>query len=959
MSLLRDVVVRACLLAALLIVSTGLSSGKEWTATEAPLATRWAKRVTPANAWQEYPRPQMKRETWQNLNGLWHYAVTDRTVSEVDDFDGKILVPYPIEAPLSGVGRNTDPDEVIWYRRSINRSRPTDGSRVLLHFEASDWDTTVWINGQNVGHNRGGYDPFTLDITDALKPGGTQQVVVRVWDPQTSVYKASGKQRRGAAYAQCSGLWQTVWLETVPETSTERIEVVPDIDVNTAHVTVHTRGGTGDIRVKLQAFDGEENVSEATGIPGESIALRVPDARLWSPDQPFLYDLKVQLMRDGEPIDEVTSYFGMREISFADAPNRPGKRIFLNGKPIFQMGPLDQNWWPAGSLTPPSDEAMKYEANYLKRIGCNMVRLHIKQNPRRWYYHCDKIGLLVWQDFVNGRGREKLKDWKEQWLTEQRRMMETLQAHPSLVMWVVFNESWGQHDTERVTAWTMEQDKTRLVSAASGWTDVPGLAHIRDIHDYTRHPSIPVPQAEPERAVVLGELGGFNSTVPGNNWVNAEMGDLVMPGEPVFGKGGFAPGGVRFDYNWSGDYFRPTFSPGRAFATHYEALIDDLRVLQAFGLQGGVYTQMTDMRKEQNGYLTFDREVSKAKPEILKRIHERLYESPPSIDPIIPGSQVSPQSWHYTTEDPEGEWQAPGFDDGAWEEGPGPFGNTIQFEPGTLWESPRLYLRKKFTLDSVPEHAVLTVFYFGEVGYNRGGRGVRDDAKFYINGRLVDTSMSRQRQPQRRVEAIVLRPDDIAAMHQGENVLAVLCNDRTPDAPQIIDVALSSVDLDRALSADEALPSARVLLPTSQDEPREWRYCMSEPGAGWMKPDFDASRWTVGIGGFGAGGIVKEKVGTDWTGSDIWIRRGFQLEKEPSGDVKLAIFYDEDATVYINGILAARLEGFVTAYRLEDIRPQVVSSLHTGENTIAVHTRQRRGAQYIDAGLLELCKKNK
>ena len=954
MGLLRNTAVRTCLVVGLLIAAAGASPCDTWEPVEIPLTTRWAKKVTPANAWQKYPRPQMKREAWQSLNGLWDYAVTDRSASEVESFDGKILVPYPIEASLSGVGRDVSPDEALWYRRSIERARPTGGGRVLLHFEASDWDTTVWVNGETVGHNRGGYDPFTLDITDALEADGTQEILARVWDPQTSVYKASGKQRPGDAYDLCSGIWQTVWLETVPDTSTERIEVVPDIDEDTVRVTVHTRGESEDVKVRLEAFDGGTRVGDATGRPGKPIVLHVPEAKLWSPDRPFLYDLTVQLERNGQAIDEVTSYFGMREVSLGDVLNGPGKRILLNGKPIFQMGPLDQNWWPGGSLTPPSDEAMRFEAEYLKRIGCNMVRLHIKQNPRRWYYHCDKVGLLVWQDFVNGRGRKKPEDWKEQWLTEQRRMMETLQAHPSLVMWIVFNESWGQHDTERVTTWTMEQDPTRLVTAASGWTDVPGLAHIRDIHDYTRHPSIPLPKVEPERAVVLGEFGGFNSTVPQNNWVNAGLGDLIPPGDPVFGRGGFAPGGARYDYNWSGDYFRPTFSPGRAFATHYEALIDDLRVLQAFGLQGGVYTQMTDMRNEQNGYLTFDREVSKAKPALFNRIHQRLYKGPPDIEPIVPSSHAEPQTWKYILEEPRDDWQNLDFNDQDWETGKGPFGNTSESKPGTRWDSPRLYLRKKFTLDRVPEHAALTVFYFAEVGYNRNGRGVRDDAKFYVNGRLVDTSMSRQRQPQHRVEAIVLRPDDLAAMREGENVLAVMCNDRTPEKPQIIDVALCSVELVRALGSEEMLSAARTLMPTSQKQPQTWQYSTSEPPSDWMEPDFNASGWSVGKAGFGGGSAVQSKVATDWTTADIWIRRNFQIDNMPAGDVKLAIFHDEDATVYINGVLAAKLSGFVTSYVLKDIRPEAQKTLRPGNNTIAVHTHQTRGAQLIDVGLLEL-----
>jgi len=781
---------KSALIAATALTTAGmvfLSGAEDWRPAESPILTRWARQVTPENVWQEYPRPQMVRPGWQNLNGLWDYAVAGTKAPRPESFEGRILVPFPIEAPLSGVGRQMKPDEVIWYRRSFAVADAGKGRRTLLHFEAADWETTAWVNGRKVGEHRGGYDPFTFDITEALQPGSEQELLVRVWDPQTSYFKSLGKQFNTAnTYERTSGIWQTVWLESVPETSIERLAFVPDIQAGRLLVTVRLRGTTKSCRVKLQALDGDRVVGEATGAPGAKIALPVPSPKLWSPDEPFLYGLKAALVREGETIDVVESYFGMREISLGGAGG--GKRILLNGKPIFQMGPLDQNYWPGGALTPPSDEAMRFEVDYLKRIGCNMVRLHIKRNPRRWYYHCDQAGLLVWQDFVSAIKPEKNppREQSEQWLREQRRMMDALQTHPSIVMWIVFNESWGQHDTGRITRWVKAYDPTRLVSPASGWNDVPGLGDVRDVHDYTLHPSVPVPRSNPLRAVVLGECGGFNSVVAGHNWYG-ETPKQPVSGE-IRGSGGGMRAGLLMDFIWTRDYKRPTYSHGASFGEHYGALVDDLNLLRAHGLSGAVYTQMTDMKIEQNGYLSMDREVSKADPDALHRAHQRLYGPVPRLSPLLPVSLTKPQTWRYALEEPAPGWMAPEYDDSGWKAGPGPFGKLAGQAAGTTWEGERLFLRKRFHVDRLPEKASLVIYFYGESNREVG------NARVYLNGKLIHDNQTRQRKPELRVSEILLRPEMVRLLRQGENMLAVAVRVNPGTGARLFDIGLQRVE---------------------------------------------------------------------------------------------------------------------------------------------------------------------
>ena len=441
----------------------------DWQPVPGDLMTRWAAEVDPANPHPEHPRPQMVREAWQNLNGLWQFEIAGKDDPQPAQFARQILVPFPVESALSGLKQRVEPKDRMWYRRSFSVPDGWRAGRVLLHFTASDWETEVIVNGTSVGSHRGGYDPFSFDITGALTPSGGQSLVVSVWDPTNHGGQPHGKQtlyQHNIFYAPSSGLWGTVWLEAVPETYVKDIKLAPDVDAGVLKLTVRADGGT----VRAVARDGQTKVAEATGKPGEEIALRIPNPKLWSPDTPFLYDLDVTLT-DGAAVDTVQSYFGMRKVSIG--PDAGGvTRILLNDKFVFQAGPLDQGWWPDGLYTAPTDAALKYDVETIKAHGFNMVRKHVKVEPARWHYWCDQLGVMVWQDMPNaGRmpnGGAATPEDREQFERELRRMVEAFHNHPSLIMWVVFNEGWGQFDTERLAGLVKRWDPTRVVNEASG-----------------------------------------------------------------------------------------------------------------------------------------------------------------------------------------------------------------------------------------------------------------------------------------------------------------------------------------------------------------------------------------------------------------------------------------------------------------------------------------------------------
>jgi beta-galactosidase/beta-glucuronidase len=559
-----------------------------WQPAKAPLMTRWAADVSPQNALPEYPRPQMVRSAWKSLNGLWDYAIRPKDEGRPEKFDGKILVPFPIESALSGVMTKVGDANRLWYRTSFEWPSQWKNQRAILHFGAVDWDATVFVNGKKAGEHRGGYSAFELDITDQLNPTGPQELVVSVWDPTDAGTQPRGKQvakPNSIWYTSVTGIWQTVWIEPVPQVSIDSLVLVPDLDARVLNVTAKLRGKADDATIRVVALDGQKQMAQATGGAGEPVRLAVPDAKPWSPDSPQLYDLKISVQSGTEVVDEVASYFGMRKIALA--PDDKGTlRLMLNNKPLFQIGPLDQGWWPDGLYTAPTDAALKSDIETTKKLGFNMARKHVKVEPDRWYYWCDKLGLIVWQDmpsaFPTGRREgnqryEPNKEAAEEFEQELKEMIDQRRNHPSIVMWVPFNEGWGQYDTPRIVDLVKQYDPSRLVDNASGWTD-RGVGDVNDMHKY---PGPASPKIEEKRAAVLGEFGGLGLPVADHTWQSKA--------------------------NWS---YRESKTRDDLTAAYLE-LIDKLHPLVDAGLSAAVYTQTTDVEIEVNGLMTYDREMIK------------------------------------------------------------------------------------------------------------------------------------------------------------------------------------------------------------------------------------------------------------------------------------------------------------------------------------------------------------
>jgi hypothetical protein len=556
------------------------ASAADWKPVPGHMMTRWAKDVDPAKPHPEHPRPQMTRAAWQNLNGLWQFEIARKDAPQPERFSQRILVPFPVESALSGVKKRVEPKDRMWYKRTFPVPESWRAGRVLLHFTLADWDTEVLVNGRSVGRHIGGYDAFGFDVTDALKPGTEQEVVVSIFDPTNEGGQPIGKQTLhpgGIFYTPTSGIWGTVWAESVPKTYIKDFKLVPDIDAGVLKLTVAAETGT----VKAVARDGRTKVGEATGRAGQEIPIPVPNAKLWTPDSPFLYDLDIELI-DGPNKDEVAGYFGMRKISIG--PDEKGiTRMLLNNKFVFQAGPLDQGFWPDGLYTAPTDAALKYDVEMTKAYGFNMSRKHVKVEPSRWYYWCDKLGVLVWQD-MPGSGN-KTPQQKEQFETELRRMVETHANHPSIILWVVFNEGWGQYDTERLTETVKAWDPHRLVSNASGWVD----KNCGDILDHHSYPVPGGPKPSRERAAVVGEYGGLGYNLKGHMWV---------------------------DSGWG----YQTFTDEDSLNARYEEITAVLlERAKDPGISAGVYTQVSDIEVENNGLMTYDREIFKVKPEVSAR----------------------------------------------------------------------------------------------------------------------------------------------------------------------------------------------------------------------------------------------------------------------------------------------------------------------------------------------------
>ncbi len=596
--------------ALLILIGLGLftdahAQQPEWSIADGPLNTPWTEQVDPDNVLPEYPRPMLVRDSWKNLNGLWEYAITDRNDSPPVDFEGHILVPFPIQSSLSGVGKEMDQFDRLWYRRTFDLPENWETERLQLNFGAVDWEAEVWINGRYVGEHRGGYVPFSLDITGALNPDGPQEILVGVWDPADEGYQARGKQVQepgGIWYSAVSGIWQTVWIEPVSNQNAENLRITPNIGRSVVEIET-TLSSYDSAELSFRILDDGNQISEGrVNASGglATITLDVPDAKLWTPDSPHLYDLELNVVQNGQVVDEVESYFGMRKISL-DKDENGITRIMLNDEFVFQYGFLDQGFWPDGLYTAPTDEALRYDIDVTKEMGFNMARKHVKVEPARWYYWADKLGLLVWQDMPNGDRHignddpdiERVAQSSRQFDREYLAMIDALYNHPSIVMWVPFNEGWGQFDTERVVDLTRKHDPSRLVNNTSGWSD-RGVGDVHDIHSY---PGPDAPEAEENRAIVLGEYGGPGLMIEGHIWQE----------EDVWGH-------------------HRTHTTREELRDAYLDLVTKLRpLIDEPGLSAAVFTQTTDVEVEVNGFMTYDRRVIKLDMEWLRELHQTLY----------------------------------------------------------------------------------------------------------------------------------------------------------------------------------------------------------------------------------------------------------------------------------------------------------------------------------------------
>ena len=580
----------------------------QWKPAGDRIMTQWADDVDPSNVLPEYPRPQMMRENWLNLNGMWDYAISAKDASKPDVYDGQILVPFAVESALSGVGRTLTADDALWYSRGFTVPKQWKGQRILLNFGAVDWKTEVYVDGKLAGEHVGGYDPFSFDITDLLSKGKKHNLTVKVLDQTDAWYQPHGKQimnPHGIWYTPVSGIWQTVWMEPVPETYIKSFSAVPDVPGAKLAMDVKVENmQPGDI-CRVQMYDGEFLAGEGNGYKD---AVWVTNPKLWTPENPFLYDLKIMIIRKGQIIDEIKGYAAMREISVArDADGH--KRMLLNGEPVFQYGPLDQGWWPDGLYTAPTDEALAFDIIKTKEFGYNMIRKHVKVEPARWYYHCDRLGMLVWQDmpsttygdnewgnheYNTGTDSKITQEGKDNYYKEWGEIINDFKIFPSIVVWVPFNEAWGQFDTDEVVKFTREQDPSRLVNYASGGNFEKCSGDILDLHNY---PDPEMYLYDPEYVNVLGEYGGIGLPVEGHLW--------------------------QTDKNWG--YIQ--YKNGDDVLKAYEGYAEELIELVRKGFAAAVYTQTTDVEGEVNGLMTYDRKVVKMDAERLAKINRTVIES--------------------------------------------------------------------------------------------------------------------------------------------------------------------------------------------------------------------------------------------------------------------------------------------------------------------------------------------
>ena len=736
-----------------LLLQYSFIQAQNWAPVPGQIMTSWANDVTPENVWKEYPRPQMVRTDWLNLNGLWDFEITDRDTSKIAiNYARKILVPFCVESALSGIKETITGKQQMMYRRYFTVPSNWNQKYLILHFEAVDYETKVWVDGKYVGMHKGGYDHFQFDITGFLSKEQKHEIKIVVWDPTNEGAQPIGKQalpaiRNVTKYTATSGIWQTVWLEPINEASIESIKIIPNIDNATISLQTKIVGATQGARIKIQAFDQGKEIASSIAAIGEPVSLQLNQPKLWSPTNPFLYDLKLSLINDRKVVDEVSSYFGMRKISMGR--DKEGyMRILLNNEIIYQLGPLDQGYWPDGLLTPASDQALRYDIAYLKKIGANMDRMHMKVQPERWYYHCDQLGILVWQDmvsptkFIAAKSNKDSSDFE----LEHNLTVDQLYNHPSIIQWVLFNESWGQYDTERLTAALKAKDPSRLVINASGWNDKQ-VGDIRDFHDYTIHPAVALVNKNDDRAMVLGEAGGFDLLIPGHLWTP----DLKTE--------------TKLKTDWTIDFKKGVVKSSDELIEKYKILLDDLFQLKKYGLNAVVYTQISDVEDEISGWMTYDRKVSKLPETTFAALHQQFFKPTMTGKFILPLSMNEPQQWNYSFTAPSNDW-IKNTTIADFKLGEAPFGieSNNAHKVNTTWNTNSLFLNKEFTLTALPSKLSL-------VACNTGITDV------YINGAYVmQFNNFLKNDPEVKISETILSDEAMKLLKVGVNQLSLKFN---------------------------------------------------------------------------------------------------------------------------------------------------------------------------------------
>lgn len=606
-----------------LSVIFAVMSANAWAPKGDKIKTVWGENVTPKNAWQNYPRPQLKRTDWQNLNGLWQYTVTGLSAEKANlKYNDEILVPFAIESALSGVTKTFTPNDKLWYRKQFKLNSDTKGKQTWLHFGAVDYECQLWVNNKLVGKHTGGNNPFSFDITGYLKQNDLQTIELSVVDPTDTESVTRGKQQlnqTGIWYTPVSGIWQTVWLETVNKTHIQSVLPQSNVKKGIVNIQLDIANTKGDEQLSINVLDNGKTIAKVNQKTAKNVEINIKNPVLWTPETPKLYKLEIELSKNNKVLDHVESYFAMRDVSIQhDAKGY--NRICLNGTPIFQYGTLDQGWWPDGLLTPPSPEAMCWDMEQLKSMGFNTIRKHIKVEPALYYYYADSLGIMIWQDMPSGFATSRkdtefisptsTSDWnapkpvadeRQKELTE---MIDALRFFPSITTWVLFNEGWGQHNTTEITNLVKQKDSSRIINGVSGWTE----RYIGDLYDIHNYPatSMIFPAVNGDRISVLGEFGGLGLPVKDHLW-NPNI------------------------RNWG----YKNIEGGVDLVSDYARLVKDLETLIAQGLSAAIYTQTTDVEGEVNGLITYDRKVTKIPASLLHMLHSQLYKTMPAKATVL------------------------------------------------------------------------------------------------------------------------------------------------------------------------------------------------------------------------------------------------------------------------------------------------------------------------------------